>query len=207
MWNSISGNLSEKGSDFVCLEEGGVEWQLYTSTASINSLPGVGKRIKMYTFLHHRDDQMKLYGFSSRQERGLFLELLRVDGVGPRLVIRILSGISAKELYEALSTGNVKRLVQIPGLGTKTAQKMNLALEGKLVMESDSDNVAVAETELVEGVMNLGFGQRESREAIQTAIEGTQDIQDVKVREQEILSRALVWLGSLSSGKSSKNNE
>ena len=90
MWNSISGRLTHKGMEVACVQDGGLEWELHTSSRTLEALPEVGGDVRVYTHLYHREDQMRLYGFATRTERNLFLELLRVAGVGPRLVQRIL---------------------------------------------------------------------------------------------------------------------
>ena len=142
MWNSVSGRLTHKGIEVAHVRTGGLEWELHTSSRSLEALPAPGEDVTMYTVLYHRDDQMRLYGFATRAERNLFLDLLRVDGVGPRLVIRILSGIDARDLVQALEGNDLVRLVQIPGLGNKTAQKMVLALQGKLTLAPARDSAA-----------------------------------------------------------------
>ena len=131
MLYSVSGRLTHKGLEAAHVQVGGLELEVHSSARSLEALPAPGAEVKMYTFLYHREDQMRLYGFASPAERSLFLDLLRVDGVGPRLVIRILSGIDAAELVQALDANDLPRLVQIPGLGNKTAQKMVLALQGQ----------------------------------------------------------------------------
>ena len=158
----------------------------------------------MYTYLYHRDDQMRLYGFATREERNLFLDLLRVDGVGPRLVIRILSGIDAHDLVQALEGNDLVRLVQIPGLGNKTAQKMVLALQGKLSLAPARDSAAPGlEADITAALTGMGFGRRDSREAVRAVLRDTAAFAGSGAeREQEVLRRAVARLSSLTSERS-----
>lgn len=201
MWNSVSGRLTYKGADVAHVRTGGLEWELYTTARSLEVLPDPGEEVTLYTFLYHRDDQMRLYGFATVAERNLFLDLLRVDGVGPRLVARILSGIDAAELVHALEGNDLVRLVQIPGLGNKTAQKMVLALQGKLTQPPAAASPAPGlEADLLAALTGMGFGRRESRDAVRAVLRDTAaHAGSGAEREQEALRRAVARLSSLTS--------
>ena len=201
MWNSVSGHLTHKGIEVAHVRTGGLEWELHTSSRSLEALPAPGERVTMYTYLYHRDDQMRLYGFATRAERNLFLDLLRVAGIGPRLVIRILSGIDAGELVQALEGNDLVRLVQIPGLGNKTAQKMVLALQGKLTMPPASSSAAPGlEADITAALTGMGFGRREARDAVRAILRETAEFAGSGAeREQEVLRRAVARLSSLTS--------
>jgi Holliday junction DNA helicase RuvA len=201
MWNSVSGRLTHKGVEVAHVRTGGLEWELHTSSRSLEALPATGEDVTMYSFLYHRDDQMRLYGFATRAERNLFLDLLRVDGVGPRLVIRILSGIDASELVQALEGNDLVRLVQIPGLGNKTAQKMVLALQGKLTLPPASHSAAPGlESDITVALIGMGFGRRESRDAVRAVLRETAEFAGSGAeREQKVLRRAVARLSSLTS--------
>ncbi len=201
MWNSIAGRLTHAGVEVAHLQVGGLEWEIHTSVRSIAALPAPGSEVKLYTFLHHRDDQMRLYGFVTAAERNLFLDLLRVDGVGPRLVVRILSGIDAAELVQALETSDLERLIRIPGLGKRTAQKMVLALQGKLTLAPAPPGAAepALENDITAALVNLGFGQREARAAVRAALRESAGSGAAAgaAREQEILRAAIARLSAL----------
>ena len=208
---SVSGTLTYKGTETALVDNHGLEWELHTSSRSLEALPSVGSEVHVFTHLHHRDDQMKLYGFASREERNLFLDLLRVDGVGPRLVLKILSGIGSEELAQALEAGDLHRLTQIPGLGTKTAQKMILALKGKLTLDGGVGGSAATgaagqgggvEADLTAALVKMGFGQRESREAVQGAIHAAQaDGAEGRALEEQVLRMAAAQLSALTTGE------
>lgn len=201
MWNSVSGRLTHKGVEVAHVRTGGLEWELHTTARSLEVLPAPGVKVTMYTFLYHRDDQMRLYGFATQAERNLFLDLLRVDGVGPRLVVRILSGIDAAELVQALEGNDLVRLVRIPGLGNKTAQKMVLALQGKLTLPPATPSAAPGlEADLLAALTGMGFGRRESRDVVRAVLRETAAHAGSSAeREQEALRRAVARLSSLTS--------
>lgn len=198
MLYSVTGRLTHKGLDVAHVQVGGLELELSSSALSLEALPAPGAEVKLYTYLYHRDDQMRLYGFASQAERSLFLDLLRVGGVGPRLVIRILSGIEAAELVQALETNDLPRLVQIPGLGNKTAQKMVLALQGKLSLPPAAARTPGLEADITAALTGMGFGTREARGAVRAAIkELAGEAGGADSSEQEILRRAVARLSSL----------
>ena len=124
MFNSVTGVISYKDNDKVHLLNFGIEWEIHSTQKSIALLPEPGKEAKIFTFLYHREDQLKLYGFSDTVERGLFLDLIKVESIGPRLALRILSGISTENMILAIETEDFESLSNIPGLGQKTAQKI-----------------------------------------------------------------------------------
>ena len=204
MLYSVTGRLTHKGLETVHVQVGGLELELSISARSLHALPAAGAEVKVYTFLYHRDDQMKLYGFASQAERTLFLDLLRVGGVGPRLVIRILSGIEAAELVQALETNDLPRLVQVPGLGNKTAQKMVLALQGKLSLPPAGTAASSGlEEDITAALTGMGFGTREARAAVRGVIkELTGEGGAAGEREQEVLRRAVARLSSLTAERS-----
>ena len=201
MLYSVTGRLTHKGLDSVHVQVGGLELELSISARSLQALPAPGAEVKMYTYLYHRDDQMRLYGFAAQAERALFLDLLRVGGVGPRLVIRILSGIEAAELVQALEANDLPRLVQIPGLGNKTAQKMVLALQGKLSLApaaTAATGTPGLEEDITAALAGMGFGTREARAAVRVVIKELAGEGGAgREREREVLRRAVARLSSL----------
>ena len=200
MWNSVTGRLTHTGIEVAYLQVGGLEWELHTSARTIAALPALGSEVKLYTFLYHRDDQMRLYGFATRAERNLFLDLMRVDGVGPRLVVRILSGIDAADLVQALEASDIDRLIQTPGLGKKTAQKMVLALQGKLTLDPLPSVAAEPslESDITAALAHMGFNRRAARAAVRAAIQETAAGDGTAAeREQAILRDAVARLSAL----------
>jgi Holliday junction DNA helicase RuvA len=132
MFNSIRGTVTEKLTDSVRIETGGVEWDIVVPATDVSRLPPPGETARVYTWLYHKETEMRLFGFADEVRRSTFLELLKVEGIGPRGAVKIMGGIGQEELETALETEDLPRLEAVPGLGKKTAQKMLLALKGKL---------------------------------------------------------------------------
>ena len=137
MFNSIIGTVTGKNSRQLFIEANGIEWDICMPDSNVDMLPETGKEVRVFTWLHHTESLMNLYGFASPEERLLFLDLLRVDGVGPKAAVKIMSGVDSKRLFEILESGDVEILEKIPGVGKKTAGKMMLALKGKLSIPDD----------------------------------------------------------------------
>ncbi|MFW6292397.1 MAG: Holliday junction branch migration protein RuvA, partial [Spirochaetota bacterium] len=135
MFNSLRGTISGRGPNSLYVTTAGVEWELDVSGFTLRSLAthGSADEVRVFTYLYHREDQMRLYGFASPDERRVFLELTRVSGIGPRAALKMLSGTSPNEIIRMLEAEDVDGLVRLPGLGRKTAQKVILTLRGKLV--------------------------------------------------------------------------
>ena len=121
MFNSLTGEITFKGEERLCLQTGGVEWDLTVSRRALDRLPPVGQVTRVFTHLLHREDSMRLYGFSDPAERALFLDLQKVDGIGPRQALKVLSGVDREKFAQALETDDVDALSSLPGIGTKTA--------------------------------------------------------------------------------------
>jgi Holliday junction DNA helicase RuvA len=196
LFNSIRGEITGRGPNTLCLTTQGVEWELEVSGFTLRKLAAEDSA-RVYTHLHHRDDQMRLFGFATGEERRVFLELTRVSGIGPRAAIRILSATSPERLIQLLESEDVDGLVLLPGLGRKTAQKIILSLRGKLV--AAPEGAGPGHTELVDGLVEMGF-ERGAATRVVTEItdavrEEYPDLSDAEV-EQEVFRRAIVALSA-----------
>jgi holliday junction DNA helicase RuvA len=169
MFNSITGKITEKKENSVCLLTGGIEWDIIISRTAYNHLPEKENECRIFVYLHHREDKLALYGFHTDRERQVFLNLLKVEGIGPSLGIKILSGISPVQFIKALETQDVDILSGIPGLGKKTAQKIILKLAGKLSLEEDGNKV---HGDIVKALTGMGFDARVARKAVNAAASG-----------------------------------
>lgn len=202
MFNSISGRITAKRPNTLYIENNGIEWDLMVSSLALDSFGLVGDTARVYVWLYHREDQMRLYGFPSPEERDIFLELTKVDGIGPKQAVRILSSIRPEDLEAALEGEDVARLSAAPGIGKKTAQKMILTLKGKLARDRGTDR-SVDEGEhgdIIGALADMGF-DRKAAAARVTAIAaelaaGTGASLNRTEREQEIFRRAIVDLSS-----------
>jgi Holliday junction DNA helicase RuvA len=168
MFNSVQGIITEKFGDTLRLRTGGIEWEFTLPASDIDSLPPPGEEGRVYTWLYHREDQMRFYGFAGDGRRATFLELLKVEGIGPKQAIRIMGGISQEDLERALDTEDVGRLEAVPGLGKKTAQKMILALKGKLARESGQSRTG-PHNELADALADMGYDRRAAVDALTRA--------------------------------------
>ena len=190
MFNSLRGALTYKGTDRINLANGGIEWNIYTSGKSVERLPEIGEEVKVYTYLHHREDQMTLFGFANIEERTVFLDLIKVEGLGPKLALKILSGIDVEEFIRALEADDIDLLSSVPGLGKKTAQKILLKMKGKLSMVGSPHEVL--ENDIVAALAGMGFDKKFSRDTVKSAIReldlGTFSEEE---RERELLKRSI----------------
>jgi Holliday junction DNA helicase RuvA len=173
VFNSLTGTLTEKRAGVVCIDTGGVEWEISVSDADAALLGAEGGKVRIFTWLYIREDVMRLIGFVSPQRRSVFLDLLTVDGVGVKGAQKIIGSIDLEALETALETEDVARLSKIPGLGKKTAQKMILALKGKLarvdaVGKSGSTTLSQW-SDLENALIGMGFDRRAAAEALTEA--------------------------------------
>ena len=132
MFNSISGIITAKFPKQVFIQNNGIEWDICIPDSNLDMLGPVGSEGRVYTYLQHTDMVMCLYGFASADERSVFLDLLKVDGLGPKGAIKIMSCVNSAALMDILEREDLSSLEKIPGVGKKTAGKMMLALKGKL---------------------------------------------------------------------------
>jgi Holliday junction DNA helicase RuvA len=175
MFNSITGIITGKFPQNLFLTCNGIEWSFIVPDSSLDVFSPLGQEGKVYTWLYHREDTMKLFGFPSAKDRLLFIDLLKVDGVGPKGAIKIMSSISTNQLVEVLDSEDIARLEKIPGIGKKTAQKMMLTLKGKLSLDSadnikniTSNNTVLSPwVDVVQALVNMGYDKRSSEEVIE----------------------------------------
>lgn len=207
MFNSVSGTITAKHPSAIYLENNGIEWDFQVSSAALDRLGPVGSTARIYSWLYHREDQMRLFGFYSVEERNLFLDLLKVDGIGPKQAVKILSSIPCAELEAALEAEDLSRLESAPGIGKKTAQKMILALKGKLTRIDSSPGKRGKDTQtpfddIVNALSDMGFDRKLALEAVESSAASL----GVKIsasgvsvgheKEQELFRQALVALSS-----------
>ena len=194
MFNSIRGKITHKFPGSVYVLSGGIEWDIAVPERDISRLPPPGEEGRVFTWLYHREDQMKLYGFAEEERRAAFLELLKVEGIGPKGAIKILSGIGQEDLERALENEDIDRLEAVPGLGKKTAQKIILALKGKFVKSASVRETPYAD--LVEALAGMGYDRRAAVEALGRAeaelAPGTSEAD----KEKLLFKQAIVYLSS-----------
>lgn len=195
MFNSISGVISYKGTSEVYVQNGGVEWVLQVTASTLEKLPAVGEEARIFTYLHHKEDQMTLFGFSSSDQRSVFLDLIKVSGIGPKQAIKILSGMSVDDFVNSLDNDDVDNLSRIPGLGRKTAQKIVLALRGKLSLQSASSKSAFED--IISALVEMGFERQNASRTVEN-LAAEMKIEDLgdDEREKELFRRSIVLLSA-----------
>ena len=192
MFNSIRGTITGKPGDSVYILANGIEWDISMPVIDISRLPVTGEECRIFTWLFHREDQMKLFGFATDERRSAFLELLKVEGIGPKAAIKILSGIDQEDLEKALENEDIARLEAVPGLGKKTAQKMILALKGKLAVAKASPETPYSD--LVEALAGMGYDKRAAAEALSRAEKEIDAAAKGAEREKLLFKNAIVNL-------------
>ena len=164
MFNSISGIIIGKFPKQLFLENNGIEWDICVPDSNLDLFGVVGSQAKVYTWLQHTDVSMALYGFATVEERSLFFDLLKVDGIGAKGALKIMSSVSSSRLTEVLEKGDIEMLEKIPGVGKKTAAKMMLALKGKLTFNqstvSVSKNVDSSYQDVINSLVEMGYDKK-----------------------------------------------
>ena len=207
MFNAISGILTAKFPQKVFIENNGIEWEIVVPDTSVDALPNVGENAKVYTWLQHTENAMTLFGFASPKDRDLFFDLNKVEGVGPKSAVKIMSSIAREQLVASLESGDLAALEKIPGLGKKTAQKMLLALKGKLTLDDDVPGLKAASSrggefaDVINSLAAMGYDKKQVEIAVSKIVgdlraSGAFDGAGKKEQEDAIFRRALVELAN-----------
>jgi Holliday junction DNA helicase RuvA len=169
MIGKLSGTLIEKNPPQVMVDCHGVGYEVDVPMSTFYNLPAVGESLSLLTHFVVREDAQILYGFATAEERTAFRQLIKISGVGPRMALGVLSGLSVTELAQAISLQEAGRLVKIPGVGKKTAERLLLELKGK--MGSDLGATAMPQThssqnDILQALMSLGYSDKEATAAL-----------------------------------------
>lgn len=193
MISYIKGTLAEKMEDSVVVEAGGIGYRIFVPTSVLSELPAIGENVKIHTYFCVREDSVSLFGFLSRQDIEIFVQLIGVNGIGPKSALGILSVLRPDALRIAVISGDAKALAKAPGVGNKTAQRIILDLKDKISAEdllygepaaaSDIPEIsAVGEIgkEAVEALTALGYTASEAAGAVRkVTITETMTAEDV----------------------------
>ncbi len=168
----LRGTLTEKRSNQVIVDVGGVGYLVSISLSTFYAIGELHDEISLLIHTHVREDSLALYGFLTAREKHLFESLLSVSGVGPTLAVKILSGMSADDLVPAIRHGDLPRLTRIPGVGKKTAERMVVELRDKLAaMETPESEPAPSRTgpagDVISALLNLGYDRRAAEAAVE----------------------------------------
>ena len=171
MIGRIAGTLLEKNPPQVLLDVGGVGYEIDVPMSTFYNLPKIGEKVALFTQLIVREDAHLLYGFGTESERATFKQLLKVSGVGPKVGLAVLSGMSVNDLAEAVATQESGRLTKVPGIGKKTAERLLLELKDKLKVDvrisvgGDAPRPTAA-ADILNALISLGYNEKEALYAI-----------------------------------------
>jgi Holliday junction DNA helicase RuvA len=187
----LSGRILRKAPQAVVIDVAGVGYKAFIPVSTFYRLGEEGSEVSLRIHTHVREDAIALFGFASAGEQALFERLIEVAGVGPRLAVNILSGIEADELVEALRSSDVARLVRIPGVGRKTAERLVVELKDKMPARDAAPGQAAAEglgpkEDLLSALANLGYSRGEAERGVERALRD-----DGSGRFEDLLRRAL----------------
>jgi holliday junction DNA helicase RuvA len=162
----VRGEVAVRRPDHVVVDCGGVGYRLAVSAETLRHVPAAGKPVALHSHLVVRDDQLALYGFATEEERDLFLMLLGVQAVGPKVALAVLSGGSPRELTNAIAAGDAARFQAVPGIGKRTAERIIVELREKVAGQVPDDDFVVTKTDdplslARQGLLGLGFEARE----------------------------------------------
>lgn len=174
MYNYIKGKLIESGENYVVVESGNIGYELNVSANTAAELSAAEGEVKIYCFLSVREDDMSLFGFASKQEKSMFVKLVSVSGVGPKLALTVLSGMTAGQFAAAVVKGDVTALSKTKGVGKKTAERIVLELKDKVnkdytyeeTVSAVKADVTEVNEEAVLALMTLGYNRHEASEAV-----------------------------------------
>jgi Holliday junction DNA helicase RuvA len=200
MFNSISGIITGKFPKQLFIENNGIEWDICVPDSNLDMFGTVGSEARVFTWLSHTDVSMALYGFASAEERSLFFDLLKVDGIGAKGAVKIMSSVSSGRLTEVLENGDLEMLEKIPGVGKKTAGKMLLALKGKLSLSSTVRVVDLGKnaefSDVIDSLSSMGYDKKLVEQKVLQLVEvlkGDKDFASKSQKEKEdILFRRVI---------------
>lgn len=196
MIGRLRGTLAEKQPPHLLLDVGGVGYEVEVPMTTLYRLPAQGEVVTLHTHLVVREDAHLLYGFGEKRERELFRELIRLNGVGPKLALALMSSLEVDELVRCVQAQDTAALVKVPGVGKKTAERLlvelkdrfkaweNLPAIAPLVLPNQAAVVASAEADAVSALVALGFKPQEASRAV-AAVEGED------LSSEELIRRAL----------------
>lgn len=197
MIGRLRGTLAEKQPPHLLLDVNGVGYELEVPMTTLYRLPAVGESLTLHTHLVVREDAHLLYGFFEKRERELFRELIRLNGVGPKLALALMSGLEVDELVRCVQTQDTAALVKVPGVGKKTAERLLVELKDRfkawesipsiapLVVEPQlAQAVSSAENDAVSALISLGYKPQEASRAVAT-------VKEEGMSSEDLIRRAL----------------
>jgi Holliday junction DNA helicase RuvA len=187
----LSGTLLSKQATSVILDVGGVGYEVTIPLSTFYELEGLGSIVQLRIYTHVREDALQLFGFKTARERELFMRLISVSGIGPKLGITLLSGMSADEMIASIRTNNLARLTLIPGVGRKTAERLVVELRDKVASLSSPElaeelgtdagvpaapNEEAVRSDALSALLNLGYQKSAAEKAITAVLSEAGDV-------------------------------
>jgi Holliday junction DNA helicase RuvA len=171
MIGKLTGQLTDKNPPQVLVDCNGVGYEVDVPMSTFYNLPGVGEKVSLLTHFVVREDAQILYGFGSSGEREAFRQLIKISGVGPRTALAVLSGMSVADIAQAVTAQDAGRLVKVPGIGKKTAERLLLELKGKIGADIGSASAVAttdAQADIQQALMALGYSDKEAQAALKS---------------------------------------
>jgi Holliday junction DNA helicase RuvA len=171
MIGKLTGLLTDKNPPQVLVDCNGVGYEVDVPMSTFYNLPGVGDKVSLLTHFVVREDAQILYGFASAPEREAFRQLIKISGVGPRTALAVLSGMSVADIAQAVTAQDAARLVKVPGIGKKTAERLLLELKGKIGADLGAPAAGATtdvQTDILQALVALGYSDKEAAAALKS---------------------------------------
>jgi len=185
MIGRITGVLLEKNPPYLLVDCGGVGYEIAVPMSTFYNLPNSGEKVVLLTQLIVREDAHLLYGFGTQQERATFRDLLKISGIGARMALAVLSGMSVQELAQAVTMQDAARLTRTPGIGKKTAERLLLELKGKLGADLGTVAGTVSgpdhASDILNALLSLGYSEKEALMSVKNVPAGTGVSEGIKL--------------------------
>lgn len=193
----ISGKIVYKGISHIVVDAQGVGYRIFIPLTTFYELPEAGKLITLHVHTHVKQDAINLFGFYTIQERDLFQLMLSVSGIGPKMSMNILSGISVQELLRAISGSDVRKLISIPGLGKKTAERLILELKEKVLKKMMAEAMPAVDKQerineliredVLSALVNLGYKSSVALNALDKVLQ----VSEKEISMEQVLKKTL----------------
>jgi Holliday junction DNA helicase RuvA len=197
----LSGKIAYKGISHIVVDTQGVGYRVFIPLTTFYELPEAGQAVTLHIHTSVKEDAINLFGFYTLQERELFQLMISVSGIGPKVAMNILSGISSSELLEAISGGNLAKLITIPGIGRKMAERLILELREKAIKKMVVDQIPVTDArqkrsdmmreDVLSALVNLGYKANAARDALDKVVRDAEG----ELAMDQLLKKALKILG------------
>lgn len=186
MINFISGEIVAKNENSLVLDHNGIGFEVFVSTTTLASAGQLGEMARIFTYMNVKEDEISLYGFLTMEEKNMFLKIINVSGIGPKMALTILSGLSLSDLAVAIKNEDIKLLSTIKGLGKKTAERLALELKDKIDLIGFATSETIVEDvnvdmvdEAMEALIALGINKNEAYRLAKLNAVGAQSTEDI----------------------------